>query len=112
MEIRDFKVLKKIIEEIKYIEETTREIVLFESFIANETIRRAVAMTLINIGELARLLSDELIKSAPDIPFRQIIATRNYAAHGYEKLRFDFIWHTIKTDIPDLKIKIKKLLKK
>lgn len=64
-------------------------------------------MTLINIGELARLLSDKLKNSEKDIPFNEIIATRNIAAHGYFALNFEYVWDTIKVDIPDLKTKLR-----
>ncbi|MDR1092907.1 MAG: DUF86 domain-containing protein [Clostridiales bacterium] len=109
MNNRDARALQKILDEIRYLE-TSAAGVSFDAFMGNETLRRAVAMTLINIGELARLLSEELKAGNPDIPFNEIIATRNIAAHGYKTLRFDDIWNTVATDIPDLKRKIASIL--
>jgi len=37
---------------------------------------------------------------------------RDVAAHGYKKLQFDYIWRTIKRDIPELEKNIKKLLER
>lgn len=106
---RDKIILSKILGEISYFETSVTSLA-FEQFMADETIKRAACMTLINIGELARFLSEEVKETADDIPFNEIIATRNVAAHGYQTLRFDDVWNTIKTDIPDLKTKIANLL--
>ena len=109
MNNKDVKVFKKILDEIKHVEGFIKDID-FETFINNEMLKRSVTMTLINIGELTRILSEETKQAAKDIPFKAITATRNVAAHGYEELRFDYVWETVKTDIPDLKEKIEKLL--
>jgi len=109
MNNKDIKVLQKVLDEIKYIELFSQN-VEFEAFIKNEMVKRSVAMTLINIGELTRILSDELKQSTKGIPFKGIMAMRNVAAHGYEELRFDYVWDTIKTDIPELKVAIKGLI--
>jgi len=109
MSDKDLKVINKILGEISQIELFVKDID-YEAFLNNEMIKRSVAMTLINIGELTRLLSDELRRTAKGIPFKAIMATRNIAAHHYEELRFDYVWETVKTDIPDLKIKIQGLL--
>jgi len=109
MSDRDRKVLQKILKEISFFEKDVN--IAFDEFINNEILKRATAMTLINIGELARLLSDECKKSMPDIPFDAIIATRNVAAHGYNELRFDNIWQTIQIHIPEFKKKISGVLK-
>ena len=102
---RDKIVLLKILEEIRYLETLTASLT-FDVFMSDETIKRAACMTLINVGELARFLSEELKATAKDIPFNEIVATRNVAAHGYQTLRFDDIWNTLEADIPDLKGKI------
>ena len=100
-----------MLDEISFLQTATKNI-SYESFIADEEKKRAISMTLINIGELARVLTDDLKNKATDIPFKEITATRNIAAHGYHALNFDYIWDTVKTDIPDLEKKVKALLKK
>jgi uncharacterized protein with HEPN domain len=107
---RDITVLKRILGEIKTIEQFTKG-QTFEMFMNNEEKKRAVAMTLINIGELSRHFTKEFQKSAECIPFNEIRAMRNVAAHGYEQLRFEFVWDTIKTDLPELKSIVNRLLK-
>jgi uncharacterized protein with HEPN domain len=44
-----------------------------------------------------------------DIPWRQIIATRNRIIHGYLGIDNDTIWTIIQNDIPDLLEKLKSL---
>jgi len=110
MRNEDLVILNKMLEEICYLQETTSEIKSFENFVSNEDKKRAVAMAFLNIGELANHLSVEFRESQKEIPFNEIRATRNNAAHGYFGLRFDFIWKTIHEDIPILKKQIKRVL--
>ena len=110
MNNKDFVILKKILLEIAYLEKIVTPMSSFEAFNADEMVKRATAMTLINIGELANHLSKDFQKSQKDFPIRGAVDLRNVAAHGYHVLRFKDVWTTIKTSIPDLKSKIEKLL--
>ena len=89
-------------------EESTRDLTE-DTFLNDESIKRATAMTLINIGELAKHLSEEF-KKKTDIPVRNVVGLRNVAAHGYHGLRFGDIWLTVQKNIPELKSKIEQLL--
>lgn len=63
----------------------------------------AVKMNLFQIGELAGAISGEGRRFLPDIPWHQIIATRNIIAHAYQKISDDILWETCIRDIPTLK---------
>ena len=106
----DLIIFKKVLREIDYLEGVLGEIKTREKFIGNETVRRAVAMTLINIGELARNVNMETRKSINHIPFRKIIGMRDVAAHGYLRLDFEAIWITITQDVPQLKEQLQDIL--
>lgn len=67
-------------------------------------------MTLINIGELVKLLSDNIRKEHSTMPWRQISGLRDVAAHSYQTLRMEDIWKTATTDIPVLLADLKKIL--
>ena len=108
MSKRDSVLLSKILDEIVYAETAVANLT-FDEFMSDETIKRATCMTLINIGELARFLSEETKAAAPNIPFNEIIATRNVAAHGYQTLRFEDVWSTLKSDLPRLREEMEKL---
>ena len=106
---RDKVVLRKFLSEIKILEDETSNI-SYEVFLATETIKRTAAMTLINIGELARCLSDEFRKNVTGIPVKQIIGLRDRIVHGYATIDFEIVWSTIKEDIPVFKANIENLL--
>lgn len=52
-----------------------------EAFLADERASRAVCMTLINIGELVKNLTDELREDHKEIPWRSIEGLRDITAH-------------------------------
>ena len=108
MKERDENILGKILDEIAMLEAYTAKLTRDE-FMKDEIVKRATAMTLINIGELTNHLSKEFQKEYAKIPYRKIVDLRNVAAHGYHQLHFNFIWDTIKTDVPQLREAINKI---
>ena len=54
------------------------------------------------MGEVAAGLSDGLIAQHPEVPWRQIIATRNRVAHGYFEIDPDILWDVAVIDLPQL----------
>ena len=82
----------------------------FEMFVGDEKTKRATCMTLINIGELVKTLSEDFKQANPDIPWRAISGLRDVTAHRYQTLRMEDIWTTAQTDIPALQMQIENLL--
>jgi len=87
MENKDRQVLEKISREASLISEFL-EGVDFECFTSDERTRRAICMTLINIEELVKILSDEFRHENDHIPWRAIAGLRDVTAHRYQTLRF------------------------
>lgn len=54
------------------------------------------------IGEAAARIPDHIRKVTPEVPWRQIIATRNRLIHGYLGLDDDTLWSIIQDDLPEL----------
>ena len=54
------------------------------------------------IGEAATHIPDQVRASAPQIQWRQIIATRNRLIHGYLGIDNDTLWSIVRDDIPVL----------
>ena len=77
---RDQQICKKILSEIAVAQEMLDGIPL-EQFIADERTARAVSMTLINIGELVKNITQELKDAHREIPWRAIAGMRDVAAH-------------------------------
>jgi len=58
------------------------------------------------IGEAARNISRIERDQYPQIPWQEIIGTRDKLIHGYSQIDYDLVWEIIKRDLPDLKEKI------
>lgn len=54
------------------------------------------------IGEAATHIPETIRHSNQEIPWRQLIATRNCLIHGYLGIDNDTLWSIIKDDIPIL----------
>jgi uncharacterized protein with HEPN domain len=54
------------------------------------------------IGEAAMHTPAAVREGAPNVPWRQIIATRNRLIHGYLGIDNDTLWSIVQTDIPAL----------
>ena len=54
------------------------------------------------LGEAASSISEETIKSNPQVRWRDIINMRNRLIHGYHDINLDIIWKTAQEDIPVL----------
>ena len=104
MSSRDMIVLKKI---IQYANEIETIIIRFEltreTFEIDFVVRHAIAMCILQIGELVGKLSDEFKKENNAMPWRDIKAMRNIAAHNYGEIDIDLLWETAIGDIPTLK---------
>ena len=72
--------------------------------------RNAIAMPILQIGELAKLLTSELRDANPDIPWREIIRMRDVAAHHYDSWNYDDAWDTSRDDVPALAEKIRHIM--
>lgn len=62
------------------------------------------------IGEAASRVPDDICAAHPEIPWRMIIATRNWLIHDYLGIDDDTIWSIIQDDIPALIPQLKKIL--
>lgn len=109
MDKRDKILLGKILDETNIIVDLIRDYNC-ETFVKDEKTKRATCMTLINIGEMVKLLSDDVKHDVPSIPWKSIAGLRDVAAHGYMTLSMEDIWETVSEDVPILMIEIKKYI--
>ena len=108
MNIRDKQICDKLLSEIAIIEEMM-DGVSREAFLDDERTVRAVCMTLINIGELVKTLTEELREAHSEIPWRAIAGMRDITAHKYQTLRKEDVYSTCVGDIPIFKAQLEKL---
>jgi uncharacterized protein with HEPN domain len=80
-----------------------------EDFVASGLNYDATVRNLELIGEAATNIPDEIRQSYPQIPWRQVVATRNKLIHGYLGIDNDTLWSIIQTDVPALLDELHKL---
>ena len=80
-------------------------------FVADLDYKKSVTLTILQIGELSTLLSDEFRREYPDIPWREIRGIRNIIAHHYGTLDDSVVFETATVDVPYLKQYVDRLLK-
>ncbi len=104
MESRDAVILKKI---ISYCDRISGNLERFsysyEAFQTDQMFQDACCMCVVQIGELAARLSDQIKGEAASIPWRVIKDTRNFYVHSYGEIDVLSVWETLNHDIPALR---------
>ncbi len=106
---RDKIFLLKILEDIRDIESFLKNIA-YEKFLSETIIRKAVCMSLINIGESVKSLSRDIRSRYSYVPWKKAAGLRDIVAHKYGTIDFEIIWQTVTVEIPSFKEDIIKLL--
>ena len=109
MDEKHKELLRKILDEIGFLAAHTENLT-YEDYIKDPVMQRAIAMSLLNIGELANGLNYDIYTKYSNIPWRDIIGLRHAVAHGYGTLDFDVVWETVKNDIPNLKDQLEAII--
>ena len=73
-----------------------------EAFMQDAMCQDACCMCIAQIGELSGLLTDELKKAHPELPWRAIKDTRNFYVHNYGSVNMEYVWNTLTEDLPVL----------
>jgi uncharacterized protein with HEPN domain len=102
MDDRLKSILEHMLEDANDAVKIVKEAGSLDALYGNVMYRKAVIMSLLSVGELASHLPKEFSSAHSDIPWRQMIGMRNYAAHGYRILNIDTVWETVTTSIPEL----------
>jgi len=112
MKNRNIIILKKA---VQYADEISGTIAMFNldfnKFKDNYVAKNAIEMCILQIGELAGKLTDEFRATYNKMPWRDIIAIRNRAAHAYETMDLEILWDIAVSNIPELKIYCEDILK-
>ena len=76
------------------------------AFEADETIWKATLYDLQVMGEAAKRLPDEMSASNPEIPWREMIAMRDFLAHGYYRVELKRLWALIERELGEVDAKL------
>src|SRR5262249_20386827 len=71
-----------------------------QTFLSTTMIEDAVIRRIEIIGEAARHLPRKLTDRHPEIPWIDVVGTRNRVVHEYHGVVLDRIWNTIQHDLP------------
>ena len=104
MRDRDAAIMSKI---VQYAEEICGTITRFdldlEKFSSDYVAKNAIAMCILQVGELVGKLTDEFKATHAGMPWRDIVSMRNRTAHAYSSMDVEFIWKTAVLRIPELR---------
>lgn len=67
-------------------------------------------MTVINIGELVKIITKETRENHSQIAWREAAGFRDIAAHKYQTLKMDDVYMTVKQDFPGVGKQLNKVL--
>ena len=109
---KNILILKKIIHYADQITLTIENLTLdFEKLEADFIAKNALSMCILQIGELAGRLTEDFKIKYPEMPWQNIKAMRNIAAHNYGEFDDLVLWETVTNDIPELKAYCEKIIK-
>lgn len=101
---RDLSILEHIISYCAQIEQTIDRFgSSYDVFSQDAIYRNAVALCILQIGELVGKLSEDFRQQHHDIPWNKIKAMRNIVAHRYGTVDAETTWEVITEDVPVLK---------
>ena len=75
----------------------------FETFDNDLDFQDACELRIIQIGENVNNLSEAFKEKHPEIPWKNIVGTRNIIVHDYGVISNQKVWETLKSDIPALR---------
>ena len=81
-----------------------------EQFMEDYVFYNSCCMSLFQLGELSKRLSDDFKRTHTDLPWNEMRSIRNVFAHEYDSTDKESLWDTIQTNIPTLHKQLEKIL--
>ena len=83
-----------------------------DAFLQSVLIQDGVIRSFEVMGEAVKHLSPTLRQKHPEVPWRQMAGFRDVLIHNYMGLDLEEVWNAVERDLPDLKLKIERVLQK
>ena len=103
--------IRHILDEIDYILSRISDMD-YESFVRDETIKRAFVRSIDVIGEASKKLPDDIKAMQSDIEWRKVSGMRDRLIHDYFGVDYTIVWDVALNKLPDLRVKLHDLLNK
>ena len=103
--------IRHIIDEMDYILSRISDMD-YESFVRDETLKRAFVRSIEVIGEASKKLPDDIKAMQPDIEWRKVSGMRDRLIHDYFGVDYTIVWDVALNKLPDLRVKLHDLLNK
>jgi len=107
----DIANIKNIIWAIEKIEISLKNINSIDELVQNEEKFDSIIVKLMNIGESADKLSNELKNKFPEVDWKGMYRMRNIITHSYHSLDESIVWDITKNELPTDKVQILTILK-
>jgi len=102
--------LQHILDEVEYLLSFSQGLNKDE-FFGNETLKRAFTRSLEIIGEATKNLPESFKREYAEIPWRRMAGIRDKLIHQYFGIDYDIVWNIVANEIPDLKLRLEKIMK-
>lgn len=111
LNVKDKRVVECIIKHCLNIEEDVLNITE-KNFYNDRKTQNSVCFDILQIGELAKSLSDDFIVKYSSMPWKDIKGMRNWVVHGYQSIKMSRVWRTAIEDIKRLREYCEEIIKK
>ena len=108
--LKERGILIYIIDHCKRIEEKSNNSTR-QTLDDNKDITEIICFNILQIGELAKGLSDEFIAKYNEVPWKSIKGMRDKVAHGYGTINLDQVWEAAINDMKPLREYCEQILK-
>jgi uncharacterized protein with HEPN domain len=103
--------LRHIQDECSYIISVTENL-LFEDFMDDETLKRAVVRSLEIVGEATKKIPADFKVKWSTIQWKNMAGMRDRLIHDYIGVNYSIVWDVMKNKIPDMHKQISEFLDK
>ena len=82
----------------------------FETFVDDDTLRRAFVRSLEIIGEATKKVPDDFRAAHPAVEWRAMAGMRDRLIHDYFGVDFELVWDVVRRRVPELREQIATIL--
>ena len=101
--------LRHIVDECSYLISVSQSLE-YNSFLDDETLKRAVVRSLEIIGEATKKIPVDFRENHNSIQWKNMAGMRDRLIHDYVGVNYSIVWDVVKNKIPELKNQIDQVL--